>query len=260
MKRERVELLGRRVEGLADAPIEVEEWAIRLLSLSVFFTESRLLVFFANVVPVVLAIIILEDIQISSGYLTLLLLCMFPYFVGTALVPIVYFGKRLNLTDKDFQIGLSKVRLRLTFRFLLANRKVLDGSAAVASATFNENASEYIQRAPMYPIQTENFNNNKEMQTELHDNFFINSETDSRLSDKCANLDGMAYSEFVRKKFIHHWAGISDSLDHNELLFYESLSQTSLSDPPDDWSVSLASADITEEDNDLSVMDSMSSF
>ena len=122
LKRERIEQLGQRHTELLDAPIHVEEWAMKLLSLSVFLTDSRLMVFFANLVSLILAIVILEDIQLSSGFLTLLLLCILPYFVGSALIPIVYVGKRLNLTDSDFEIGLSK--LQATFRIYLSHRKV----------------------------------------------------------------------------------------------------------------------------------------
>ena len=80
-----------------------EEWAIKLRSLSIFLTESRLLVFFANVVPLYFTVCILEGYDITTGYHYLLAVFLAPYFVGLTLIPIIYIGKRLNLSDKDFR-------------------------------------------------------------------------------------------------------------------------------------------------------------
>ena len=80
-----------------------EEWVIKLRSLSIFLTESRVLVFLANVVPLYLTIALLEGFDISNGYLSILGVALVPYFVGSTLLPIIYIGKRLNLSDKDFQ-------------------------------------------------------------------------------------------------------------------------------------------------------------
>jgi hypothetical protein len=87
----------------ADREGRSEEWAIKLRSLSIFLTESRLLVFLANVVPLYFTICILEGFDISNGYLSILAFALVPYFVGSTLLPIIYIGKRLNLSDKDFR-------------------------------------------------------------------------------------------------------------------------------------------------------------
>ena len=81
----------------------VEEWAIKLRSLSIFLTESRILVFFANVVPLYLTLSILEGFDITTGYQYLMVLALAPYFIGSTILPIIYIGKRLNLSDKDFR-------------------------------------------------------------------------------------------------------------------------------------------------------------
>ena len=87
-----------------------EEWAINLRSLSIFLTESRLLVFFSNVVPLYLTIVLLEGVDISTGFQFLLVLALVPYFVGSTLMPIVYIGKRLNLRDADFRVLCVRIR------------------------------------------------------------------------------------------------------------------------------------------------------
>ena len=107
IRRERIELLGRRhhhVDSVDNTGVRVEEWVLLLRSLSIFLTESRLLVFFYNFVSLFLTIIILKDINISLDHLTLLVSGLVPYFVGSVLIAIVYIGKRLNLTDNDFKV------------------------------------------------------------------------------------------------------------------------------------------------------------
>ena len=107
MKREKIELLGRRdVEGHLET-VHMQEWVLALRSLSIFFTESRLLVFFANSVSLFLAVVLLKDIAMTTTNLSLCMVAMLPYFVGSVLIPIIYIGKRLNITDDDFQAVLS---------------------------------------------------------------------------------------------------------------------------------------------------------
>ena len=106
LKRETIELLGRRdVDGYSGA-VHMQEWVIALRSVSIVLTESRLIVFFANLVSLSLAVMLLKDITLTAAYLSLCLLAMLPYFVGSALIPIIYIGKRLNLTDDDFRAVL----------------------------------------------------------------------------------------------------------------------------------------------------------
>ena len=105
LKRERTEQLGLHHDEHKDKQIEVEEWVINVWALSIFLTESRLMVFFANLVSLIMAIIILKNVSVSSFYLILLLLCILPYFVGSALLPIMYLGKRLKLRDEDFRLA-----------------------------------------------------------------------------------------------------------------------------------------------------------
>ena len=107
MKREKIELLGRRdVEGHLET-VHMQEWVLELRSLSIFLTESRLLVFFANSVSLFLAVVLLKDIAMTTTNLSLCMVAMLPYFVGSVLIPIIYIGKRLNITDDDFQAVLS---------------------------------------------------------------------------------------------------------------------------------------------------------
>ena len=107
LKRERAEQLGLHHSELADQSIVVEEWAINMWSAGIFLTESRLLVFFANLVSLILSIIILEGYELSSGYVAMLLFCILPFLVGSSLIPIMYLGKRLHLSDDDFvSVGL----------------------------------------------------------------------------------------------------------------------------------------------------------
>ena len=106
LKRETIELLGRRdVQGLSGA-VHMQEWVLAMRSASIVLTESRLVVFFANLVSLSLAVFLLQGVTLSATYLALCLLAMFPYFVGSALLPIIYIGKRLNLTDDDFRAVL----------------------------------------------------------------------------------------------------------------------------------------------------------
>ena len=104
--RERMELLGRRsVTREESAHVHVEEWVVVTRSLSILLTESRCIVFLFNLVSLALTVMILEDMDISARTLALLLLGMLPYYVGFALTPILYVGKRLNLKDQDFQVA-----------------------------------------------------------------------------------------------------------------------------------------------------------
>jgi hypothetical protein len=106
MKREKIELLGRRdVEGHSET-VYMQEWVLALRSRSIALTESRLLVFFANSVSLFLAVALLKDITLTTTNLSLCLVAMLPYFVGSVLIPIIYIGKRLNLTDDDFDAVL----------------------------------------------------------------------------------------------------------------------------------------------------------
>lgn len=106
LRREKIELLGRRnVENqMETTTIQVEEWVITMRSISIVLTESRLIVFFANLVSLSLAVTLLKGITLTTTYISFILVAMLPYFVGSALIPIVYIGKRLNLTDEDFRI------------------------------------------------------------------------------------------------------------------------------------------------------------
>ena len=82
----------------------VEEWVIILRSLSILLKESRLIVFMYNLVALSLTVFTLKGIEISTNTIGLLLLAMLPYYVGSTLIPILYIGKRLNLTDEDFRV------------------------------------------------------------------------------------------------------------------------------------------------------------
>eukprot|EP01035_Chromulina_nebulosa_P021606 gene21606-27966_t len=103
--RERAELRGREVgEAELNNDIPVEEWVIKIRSLSIFLTESRLILFLYKLVSLFLTIMILKGYTISTGTLTLVLIAMLPYYVGSTLIPILYIGKRLNLMDEDFRV------------------------------------------------------------------------------------------------------------------------------------------------------------
>ena len=105
LRREKLELLGaHHAHHHLDDSIRVEEWAIGMRSLSIFLTESRLIVFFAKLVSLSMTMIILQGVELSTETLALLLLFMLPYFIGSALVPLIYVGKRINLTDVDFEV------------------------------------------------------------------------------------------------------------------------------------------------------------
>lgn len=86
----------------------MEEWVIAMRSISIILTESRLIVFFANLVSLSLslAVTLLKGISLTTTYISIILVAMLPYFVDSALIPIVYIGKRLNLTDEDFRFVL----------------------------------------------------------------------------------------------------------------------------------------------------------
>ena len=122
MKREIIELVGRTNAEHYDGSIHMEEWVIRMRSLSILLTESRLLVFFANLVSLSMSMILLQGIEIPNIYLALLLIAILPYYLGSILIPIMYIGKRLNLTDNDFQtVFLSRlIRIRGYFRWILS--------------------------------------------------------------------------------------------------------------------------------------------
>ena len=116
--REMKELRGRNENDPANAePVRVEEWVLLLRSLSIFLTESRLIVFLFNLVSLSLTIILLKDINISTNTLALLLFGMLPYYVGSTLIPIMYIGKRLNLTDQEFADVFGGWWIRI-FRFV----------------------------------------------------------------------------------------------------------------------------------------------
>ena len=103
LEREMDELLGRNErDPSAAASVRVEEWVLALRSLSILLTESRLMVFLLNLVSLSLTIVLLKGIDLSTGTLALLLFGMLPYYVGSTLIPIMYIGKRLNLTDQEF--------------------------------------------------------------------------------------------------------------------------------------------------------------
>ena len=103
IERERAELRGREVEG-SEEEVPVEEWVIKTRALSIFLTESRLIVFLYNLVSLSLTVMILKGVVISIDIIALLLIAMLPYYVGSTLIPILYIGKRLNLKDEDFRV------------------------------------------------------------------------------------------------------------------------------------------------------------
>ena len=106
VERERMELVGRHGhhQEHTDHHMHMEEWVITTRAVSIMLTESRLVVFLLNLVALSLTVMILEGIDISTGILALLLAAMLPYYVGSTLIPILYVGKRLNLTDEDFRV------------------------------------------------------------------------------------------------------------------------------------------------------------
>ena len=89
--------------------LHIDEWVINIRAISIFLTESRLLVFIYNSISLIIALCLLVGIDISFTTLAMLLLALFPYLFGTSLIPIMYIGKRLKLTDSDFK------RLRLSW-------------------------------------------------------------------------------------------------------------------------------------------------
>jgi hypothetical protein len=104
LDRERKELRGEEITTIADEDIRVEGWAVGLRSLSILLTESRLIIFLFNVVPLTLTILILKGLSISALILVVLLSATLPYYVGSTLTLLLYIGKRLGLTDEDFYI------------------------------------------------------------------------------------------------------------------------------------------------------------
>ena len=102
LDREIAEVQGKRSVD-SEHEIRVEEWVIIMRLLSIFLTESRLVVFLLNLVSLSLTLFILNGVELSTEILALLLLAALPYYVGSTLKPILYIGKRLNLTDEDFR-------------------------------------------------------------------------------------------------------------------------------------------------------------
>ena len=132
VKREKIELLGRHDAQASDDLVGLEEWVITVRSLGIFFTESRLLVFFYNLVSLSLTIILLKGIEASTTTLALLLTGMLPYFVGSSFIAILYVGKRLKLTDKDFRVVFSRCR------FLSFSSIILPSRARVSTTSEQE--------------------------------------------------------------------------------------------------------------------------
>ena len=113
LAREKKEVLGTRQSSQGqeqeqdqseEGSFQIQEWVITTRSISIFLTESRLIVFLYNLVSLSLTIFVLKDVEISTEIVALLLVAMLPYYVGSTLIPILYIGKRLNLTDEDFRI------------------------------------------------------------------------------------------------------------------------------------------------------------
>ena len=92
-------------------------------SISIVLTESRLIVFFANLVSLSLAVTLLKGITLTTTYISFILVAMLPYFVGCALIPIVYIGKRLNLTDEDFRVVLLSWFVKLCKQFVSSDAR-----------------------------------------------------------------------------------------------------------------------------------------
>ena len=125
LRREKIELLGRRnVENQMETTVQVEEWVIVMRSISIVLTESRLIVFFANLVSLSLAVTLLKGVTLTTTYISFFLVAMLPYFVGSALIPIIYIGKRLNLTDDDFRVVLLSWFVKLSSLLLLIQGSV----------------------------------------------------------------------------------------------------------------------------------------
>ena len=103
MRREMREQRGRDPESL-EGNITVENWVIGMRSVSIFLSESRLVVFIANAIPATIAIMILLKADVSYSVYVILLIGIIPYVLGLTLIPILYFGKRLELKDKDFLV------------------------------------------------------------------------------------------------------------------------------------------------------------
>ena len=104
IEREKIELLGRNYVDRDDGSIQLDEWVVRMRTVSIFLTESRLMLFFFNLVSVFLTIILLKGFSLSANSLALILFAMLPYSIGSSLISIMYVGKRLNLTDHDFRV------------------------------------------------------------------------------------------------------------------------------------------------------------
>ena len=104
IEREKIELLGRHYVDGDDGSIQLDEWVIRMRTVGIFLTESRLMLFFFNLVSVFLTIILLKGTTVSARSLAMFLFAMLPYSIGSSLISIMYVGKRLNLTDHDFRV------------------------------------------------------------------------------------------------------------------------------------------------------------
>jgi hypothetical protein len=104
IEREKIELLGRHHVDRDDGSVQLDEWVIRMRTVGIFLTESRLMLFFFNLVSVFLTVILLKGTTLSARSLALFLFAMLPYSIGSSLISIMYVGKRLNLTDHDFRV------------------------------------------------------------------------------------------------------------------------------------------------------------
>jgi hypothetical protein len=116
LEREKKELGCDENSSASDEDIRFQGWAVSVRSLSILLTESRLIVFLYNMVPLSLTILVLKGVRLSSLILTVLLTASLPYYVGSTLALLLYIGKRLNLTDEDFQIVFGHSRRSVWFQ------------------------------------------------------------------------------------------------------------------------------------------------
>ena len=101
MRREMKEQQGRDPESLEETA-GIESWIIGMRSISIFLSESRLVVFIAHAIPPVITLMILLKADVSYEVYAILLIGIIPYLIGFSLKPLLYIGKRLDLKDKDF--------------------------------------------------------------------------------------------------------------------------------------------------------------
>ena len=90
-------------------------WVLYLRCVIITLGESRSLSFVSNFLTVCLSFLVLIYSEATKGLMAFVLCCLFPFALAKAFIFVIFFGKSMDLTDRDFIMFFRRLGYFLTF-------------------------------------------------------------------------------------------------------------------------------------------------